>query len=449
MLIMLSTYKVIRDPIHNIISFDRQRDAILIDLINTATFQRLRSIRQLGLSWVAFPGAEHSRFTHALGACHLAGRVIDHLGRSHRIEPLDRLAALIAALLHDIGHGPFSHLYEGAFPNARNHEDWGIDIVLAPHSDIHQILRAYDPTLPERIASILRKKYRPLWIQQLVSSQLDVDRFDYLLRDSRMTGAQYGLFDIEWIVNSMVLADIEIDGRIEQSLAIESGRGLHSVEQHLLGRHFMYKQVYFHPTCRAADMLAKSIFSRLTHITPPADTPPALAAAARGEVPALGDYVDLDDFLLLGLFKTWSRAAEDGILRDLCSRLVNRRLFKVLDWSGLSEEALHLHHAALRKGVAEAGFDADHYALIDRAQDIPYRDIVGFAEKGKPADEIWLTDKAGLHRLSEVSDIMRTLANRIVAQVYGCYPAEAEGAVEGCLGELGRRTADGGRRSET
>src|SRR5690606_24302074 len=137
---------------------------LLLDLINTAAFQRLRNIRQLGFSWVAFPGAEHSRFTHALGVCHLAGRVLDQLAKSEPIDPIDRVTAQAAALLHDIGHGPFSHLFESVLPGARSHEAWGTDIVSSPESEVYQVLHRYSPSLPQRIAAVLEKTYRPYYV---------------------------------------------------------------------------------------------------------------------------------------------------------------------------------------------------------------------------------------------------------------------------------------------
>lgn len=433
---MPSTYKIFRDPVHNVITFDLRRDRLLLELINTAAFQRLRSIRQLGFSWVAFPGAEHSRFTHALGVCHLAGRVLDQLDKSEKVDPVDRVTAQAAALLHDIGHGPFSHLYESVLPGARSHEAWSIDIVTSRSSEVYQVLHRYSPTLPERIAAVLEKRYRPYYAVQLVSSQLDVDRFDYLLRDSMMTGAQYGLFDIEWIINSLILADVEVDGRREKSLAIDASRGLHSVEQHLLGRHYMYRQVYFHPACRSADMLTKAIFARLVKLEKKPALPAGLAAAVHGAEPALDDYLELDDFLVFGLFKQWAKGAEDPILRDLCTRLTRRKLFLTLDWSGFESEELMRLHAALREGVAQAGFDPDSYALMDMAADIPYRDVMSFASRGKPSEEIWLMTDGGLRRLSELSDVIRTLASRSVAQTYGCFPVEARAQVTAAIKAL-------------
>lgn len=432
----MPAYKLFRDPVHNIISFDAKNDRLILDLIDAPSLQRLRYIRQLGLSWVAFPGAEHSRFTHAIGACYLAGRILDHLSTRAPINPLERTTAMAAALLHDIGHGPFSHLYETVFPNALSHEAWGIEILTHPHSDVAQVLRAYDPTLAERIANVLRKTYRPLYVVQMVSSQLDVDRFDYLLRDSRMTGAQYGLFDIEWIINSLVLADIPLESGVERGLAIDAGRGLHSVEQHLLGRHFMYRQVYFHPACRSADMIAKAIFKRLTVIDVPEGTPTALADAARGRQPGLAAYLELDDFVMLDLFKHWARHAADPILKDLCGRLINRKLFYTLDWSGIADREIASRYEELRNRVAAAGFDPDFYAMVDRASDTPYRDIMAYTEAGKPSEEIWLVTESGVRPLSQISDVFRTLSNRPVAQVYAGFPREAKELVLDHLANL-------------
>lgn len=425
--------KIIRDPIHNVITIDTRRDGVLVDLMNTTAFQRLRGIRQLGLSWMVFPGAEHSRFTHALGACHLAGRVLDHLERSHPIAAIDRTTALCAALLHDVGHGPFSHLYESVFSASQSHEEWGVEVLTNPASDIHQVLVAHNPELPKRVADVLRKTYRPLFVVQMVSSQLDVDRFDYLLRDSRMTGAQYGLFDIEWILHSLTLTPIHVEGVEELSLAIDGARGLHSVEQHLLGRHFMYRQVYFHPTCRAADMLARSIFQRLCAIAPPPHMPQALVDAAAGRKPSLADYLELDDFLLLGLFRLWAKVADDPVLRDLCQRLTTRRLFHTLDWSDADEATLEKRFATLRATVQKAGFDPDLFAVMAKARDIPYRDVMAIDDRRKPSEEIWLNTDGGVRRLSEISDVFSTLANRAASHTYACFPGELREKVDQAL----------------
>ena len=165
-----------------------------MSLIDSPEFQRLRRIRQLGLAYFAYQSAEHSRFTHSLGAFHLAQRIIAKLRITHDIPEEAQTAVRIAALLHDIGHGPFSHVIEGIL--GFHHEDFTVEAVLSPDTGIGRLLAAYSDRLSNDVAAIVRHEFEPQALGHLVSSQLDVDRMDYLLRDSLMTGAKYGIFDL-------------------------------------------------------------------------------------------------------------------------------------------------------------------------------------------------------------------------------------------------------------
>src|SRR2546423_11738072 len=187
--------RIYRDPVHNIIPLrdDNAEGQLMIRLIDTPEFQRLRRIKQLGLGLYTYQGAEHSRFTHSLGALHLMTRILDLL--SARIAPADRAAARAAALLHDIGHGPFSHAMEKVL--GVHHEHLSVLAVTSEETEVCQALRSFSSELPQRVAAIIEGTFKPAALAQLVSSQLDVDRMDYLLRDSLMTGAKYGLFDLE------------------------------------------------------------------------------------------------------------------------------------------------------------------------------------------------------------------------------------------------------------
>ena len=202
--------RIYRDPVHNIIRLrtDTDEGQLMMRLIDSSEFQRLRRIKQLGLGLFTYQGAEHSRFAHSLGAFHLMTRVLDRLGERYVIAPADRVAARAAALLHDVGHGSFSHVMEKVL--SFHHEQWTIQVILDDHSEIGELLRSYDDELPSKIASIIAGSFRPSALAQLVSSQLDVDRMDYLLRDSLMTGAKYGIYDLEWIINALAI-DAEAD----------------------------------------------------------------------------------------------------------------------------------------------------------------------------------------------------------------------------------------------
>src|SRR5215831_3546260 len=169
-----------RDPLHNIITLDECRpdDKLIVDLIDTTEFQRLRRVRQLGLAMFTYQGAEHSRFTHSLGVMHLMSRALNLLSSHHEISEEARAVGRAGALLHDLGHGPFSHVVEKVFQF--HHEDWSRRIVLEETTEVNQILRAYDSRLPEYLASLYLHDYKPAFVSQLVSSQLDCDRMDYL-----------------------------------------------------------------------------------------------------------------------------------------------------------------------------------------------------------------------------------------------------------------------------
>ncbi|HEY7545220.1 MAG TPA: HD domain-containing protein, partial [Blastocatellia bacterium] len=171
-----------RDPLHNIISLNERvaEDRIIVDLVDSAEFQRLRRIKQLGLALFTYQGAEHSRFTHSIGVMHLMTRALDLLGKHQSISEEARIVGRAGALLHDLGHGPFSHVMEKVF--RFHHEDWTCRIVLDPSTEVNQVLRAFDKELPEKIASLYKRDYSPAFVSQLVSSQLDCDRMDYLLR---------------------------------------------------------------------------------------------------------------------------------------------------------------------------------------------------------------------------------------------------------------------------
>src|SRR5258708_31515668 len=189
--------RIYRDPVHNIIRLrtDNDEGELMMRLIDSSEFQRLRRIKQLGLGLYTYQGAEHSRFTHSLGAFHLMTRVMDRLGERYSIRAQDRVAARAAALLHDVGHGSFSHVMEKVLNF--HHEQWTVQVILSDQSEIGDLLRSYSPDLPGKVASIIEGQFRPSALAQLVSSQLDVDRMDYLLRDSLMTGAKYGIYDLE------------------------------------------------------------------------------------------------------------------------------------------------------------------------------------------------------------------------------------------------------------
>ncbi|MGI8995035.1 MAG: HD domain-containing protein, partial [Pyrinomonadaceae bacterium] len=251
--------RIYRDPVHNIIRLrtDTDEGRLMVQLIDAPEFQRLRRIKQLGLALYTYQGAEHSRFTHSLGVLHLITRVLDRLSECYEIAEADRAAARAAALLHDVGHGSFSHVMEKAL--GFHHEAWTVRAVLSEETEINSVLRAYSPGLPRRVADIIEGKSQPAFLSHLVSSQLDVDRMDYLLRDSLMTGAKYGIYDLEWIINALAIDE-------EHDRIYVTARGLYAVEEYLQARYYMFRQVYFHRTLRSAEAVLRSILRRALEV---------------------------------------------------------------------------------------------------------------------------------------------------------------------------------------
>ncbi len=410
-----------RDPVHNIIALDSAQDddRLLIALIDTSEFQRLRRIKQLGLALYTYQGAEHSRFTHSLGVMHVMTRVLNKLAVDYQISPETRIAARAAALLHDIGHGPFSHVIEKA--TKIKHENWTKQILLDPNTEVNQVLSNYDRGLPKRLVDIYEHKYSSPFASQLVSSQLDCDRFDYLLRDSLMTGAKYGNYDLEWIIHSIKLDPVE-------ERIYVSAKGLYAVEEYLQARFYMFRQVYFHHSLRASENMLISIFRRAVDLLAEGnlgfyqiDSPLAKLLAAR--LMTTREFLSLDDHDIMFHIKQWM-GEKDPILRDLCSRFINRRLFKSIDvnWSEVNEEEFL---AAAREIVTKAGFSVDYYLLRDSAGDVPYFGPYS-PSTSEPKTQIYVEVKRHTNNqrceITEVSSVVRQMRGFKLDRL--CFPKE-------------------------
>src|ERR1043166_5062481 len=287
------TQRIYRDPVHNIITLrnDTAEEDLMIRLIDTPEFQRLRRIKQLGLGLYTYQGAEHSRFTHSLGALHLMTRILDQLSDRTDIAPMDRAAARAAALLHDVGHGPFSHAMEKVL--GVHHEEMTIRAVSSTETELNTTLKSFSAELPDRVSAIINGTFKPAALAQLVSSQLDVDRMDYLLRDSLMTGAKYGFYDLEWIINAL-----QIDQTADRIYV--TARGLHAVEEYLQARYYMFRQVYFHRTLRSAEAVLRSALRRALKLIETGHQVWCVAGAAfekllRREPLSIIEHLSMDD----------------------------------------------------------------------------------------------------------------------------------------------------------
>lgn len=317
------------DPLHGAITLDRAdpAEALVVDLIDTAPFQRLRRIRQLGPAFLTFHGAESSRFTHSLGVFHLARLALQHL---ERLEPQlaeHRLVLYAAALLHDVGHGPLSHSGEEMF--GLRHETWSARLV-RQHPALHDRLDAALPGLAEAVAELLEHgRYRCRAIEALVSSQLDCDRLDYLLRDSYSTGTSYGRLDLERILATLALAP---DG----TLALHP-KGLLAVEHYLVVRDLMYRSVYNHRLNVVCNWLLQQAIIAARRLGPSQIWADSTMASWLWSTSLLDieTYLANDDVRTGYHLMRWREEAP-AELADPCRRLLDRQLLRATDVSWLA-----------------------------------------------------------------------------------------------------------------
>jgi HD superfamily phosphohydrolase len=415
--------RIYRDPVHNIIRLrtNTAEGRLMVQLIDAPEFQRLRRIKQLGLALYTYQGAEHSRFTHSLGVLHLMTRVLDRLGEHYQISEADRAAARAAALLHDIGHGSFSHVMEKVL--GFHHEAWTVRAVLSEETEVGRVLRSYSDELPHRVAAIIEGKFQPAAIAQLVSSQLDVDRMDYLLRDSLMTGAKYGIYDLEWIINALQID--EAGDRI-----YVAARGLYAVEEYLQARYYMFRQVYFHRTLRSAEAVLRSALRRALALLEAGEQVwcapgTAFEKVLRREPLTLKEHLEMDDSDVIFHVKQW-QSSSDVVLSDLSRRFIGRRLFKAIDLDMPEAERASFLDAA-RAEVKRAGFAPEYYFIEDHAGDIPYYNYYT-AEGAEPKARIYVEDGYAhprIREISEVSDAVRGLQRGYQLHRV-CFPPEVK-----------------------
>lgn len=312
---------ILNDPIYGFISIPY---GIINMLIDHTYFQRLRRIKQLGLTHLVYPGAYHTRFQHALGAMHLMGQVIDVLrSKGHKITGEEETGVLIAILLHDIGHGPFSHALENSIVKNVTHE-YLSDLIMG---DLNITFRGK----LDLAIKIFENKYRKKFLHQLVASQLDMDRLDYLKRDSFFTGVAEGVISSDRIIKTLNI--------VEDKLVLEA-KGIYSVESFLIARRLMYWQVYLHKTVISAEYLLIKILQRAKEIIKNGGelfATPALEFFLKkqytkkdfvSDEKVLKKFAQLDDYDIFSSIKTWMNA-DDIILSRLSSSLVNRELFHI------------------------------------------------------------------------------------------------------------------------
>jgi hypothetical protein len=315
----------IRDPVHGYVKLDDFAQA----LISTPQMQRLRWIKQLGLANLVYPGANHTRFEHSLGAYHLAGVLADHLA----LDEEERLLVGAAALLHDIGHGPLSHATEAALsPSLRKEHESVIDLLRK--SELREVLREHG-LLPQEVQSMIKGENR---LGQIVSSEIDADRMDYLIRDSHYTGVAYGVIDHLRLIK-MIKVHLG-------NLVVESG-GIQAATSLLISRLLMHPAVYYHHVCRISECMISSGIRRMI-----------------GDGIEAGEIKLMDDEELFSLM-----TAHGGIAAEMVSRIKSRRLFKRAVYVGLESLESYSRSWGNERRMAQeiadqAGLDPD-YVLVD------------------------------------------------------------------------------------
>jgi HD domain-containing protein len=360
----LSETKVLKDPVHSYIHINYE---VVWNCLDSKEFQRLRRIRQLGGDFQVYPTAEHSRFSHSLGVYEIVRRMVTEIkSLSVELSEYDKICVMLAGLLHDVGHGPFSHAFEHV--TNHSHEDYTAKIILG-ETELNQVLTEVSPRLPEDIVSIIEHNHPNDILNQIISGQLDADRMDYLLRDSYFSATSYGQFDLERILRTMRVRKIDEN---KKALVVKY-TGIHSVEDYIMARYQMYWQVYYHPVARSYEAVFIQLFNRLKDIFKDNkeyfSDMKVLIPFLEKNVVSVEEYFKLDENSLLYCCSL-IQDKDDEIAVDLARRLQNRRLFEYVDYS---EENL----AQIKNMLKEQNLDEKYYLRVENVEASVYSPYKG------------------------------------------------------------------------
>ncbi|MFP4663099.1 MAG: HD domain-containing protein [Bacteroidales bacterium] len=402
--ININKRKIINDPVHGFITIKHE---LVFDLMEHSYFQRLRRICQLGLTYLVYPGAVHTRFHHAIGAMHLMSMAIDVIrSKGHSITDEEAEAVIIAILLHDIGHGPYSHTLEHDIVSAYDHETLSLMYMQA-------LNREFDGRLDLAI-DIFRGKYHKGFLHQLVSSQLDMDRLDYLRRDSFFTGVSEGVIGSERIIKMLNVVDDQL---------VVDAKGIYSIEKFLIARRLMYWQVYLHKTVLSAEKLLEITLQRAKDLIKSGKELNAsdallwfLTHDKTPEDEVLERFNKLDDSDIMSSVKAWVKH-DDRVLSDLSDRLMNRRLFRI----------------ELQKNPIDPAYIEDIRKRIEKRFDLSPTEAAYYLYTGETSnaayssmdEKINILKHGKLYDLTEASDMFdqSTLSHNVI-KYYLCYPKE-------------------------
>ncbi len=403
---MRNKLKILNDPIYGFITIPNER---IFDIIEHPYFQRLRRITQMGMSYMVYPGAHHSRFHHALGCMHLMGQAVEVLRfKGVEISDEEKEALEIAILLHDIGHGPFSHAMEHSVVNGVSHESISLRFMEKMNREFNQSL-----TLA---IQIFKGEYHRQFFHQLISSQLDIDRLDYLKRDSFYTGVAEGNINSKRLI---VMLNVQND-----QLVIEE-KGIYSVEKFLVARRLMYWQVYFHKTSLGAEQLLTRMLQRAKDLVQQGTKLPAsksLTYFLEHKIDqhnftdkVLDRFSRLDDYDIVSAMKMWMDQ-DDFVLRELCEMLINRDLLKVkMQNTPISQEVLAKKLHDLQQKYNLTSEEASYFVFTDKVTQLAYdhyqSSIDILYKDGSVKDVAKASDQFNIEALSNP-----------VIKYYICYP---------------------------
>jgi len=429
--------KLFRDPLYDYISLDKKKDSWLLKLINCPEVQRLRYINQLGLSHFTYPGASHSRFSHTLGVFHLMQQCLKHLNKEYGdyFSNGDEDALLAASLLHDVGHGPFSHTTESFFGS---HEKRSVAIIADPESSANKLLTGVNEELPAKVATLVSeempKKNPPvLWQRALISSQLDLDRLDFLRRDSLFSGAEYGSFDWYRIIHTMRLTEKTED--IQKIWVFWPDKTKYAIEEYLFSRFYMYQSVYFHHTTRGFEKVLEKILWRAKWLALQNDStfgdsilPLLKPFFQEDKDTTLQQFLGLTDYAVLAQVWEWKNA-EDDILSDLAGKFFGSRDegFKVTCEFDLMREVPMLTKIpekveAASKYLKQNNLEPDYYLLSDEFDVEVYKPYAPELEELQrtPENMIMISDNTNIQEICNVLPRLRPIAKELRIARYYC-----------------------------
>lgn len=404
----INKLKILNDPIYGFITIP---NSTIFDLIEHKYFQRLRRISQMGLSYLVYPGAHHTRFHHAIGCMHLMQKAVQVLRfKGVKISKEEEEALYIAILLHDIGHGPFSHAMEHSIVNGVSHEEISVLFMQKLNEEFNG-----DLTLA---IQIFKGDYHRKFMLQLISSQIDMDRADYLKRDSFYTGVSEGNINSERIITMLNVKDDE--------LVIEN-KGIYSVEKFLVARRLMYWQVYLHKTSLVAEQLIIRVLKRakeLSRYGVKLEASKPLQFFLNNEITlnefddsCLDTFAKLDDYDIISAMKTW-QYHNDFVLSNLCEMIVNRQLLKVkIKKKPIKEDFLSAQIISLKEKYNITEDEAKYFVFQGEISNQAYtrskQNIKILYKSGKVEDVVKASDQLNLKALSKK-----------VTKHYICYPKQ-------------------------